>query len=130
MQAIPREARGCGLGEVQYYVVLVVNAIAWQCFFLGTIGVVFCASSLSSGIIIAVTIPVTGVLAVMIYKEKFQVEKGVSLALSLWGFVSYFYGEIKHPNNRDVDRGQPPPPPESENERPLSQIDCNVVDRA
>lgn len=110
--------------------VLVVNTIAWQCFFLGTIGVVFCASSLSSGIIIAVTIPVTEVLAVMIYKEKFQVEKGVSLALSLWGLVSYFYGEIKHPNNRGVDRGQPPPPLESESEGPPSQIDCDVVDRA
>ncbi|XLR04793.1 hypothetical protein S83_070991 [Arachis hypogaea] len=61
----------------------------WQFFFLGAIGVIFCASSLLSGIIIAVFLPV------ILYKENFEAEKGVALVLSLWGFVSYFYGEIK-----------------------------------
>ena len=72
-----------------------VSALIWQCFFLGAIGVIFCASSLLSGIIIAVLLPVTEVLAVVFYKEKFQAEKGVALVLSLWGFASYFYGEYK-----------------------------------
>lgn len=67
----------------------------WQFFFLGAIGVIFCASSLLSGIIIVAFLPVTEVLAVIVYKESFQAEKGVALVLSLWGFVSYFYGEIK-----------------------------------
>ena len=62
---------------------------------MGAVGVIFCASSLLSGIVIAVLLPVTEVLAVIFYREKFQAEKGVALALSLWGFVSYFYGEIK-----------------------------------
>ena len=62
---------------------------------MGAVGVIFCASSLLSGIVIAVLLPVTEVLAVISYREKFQAEKGVALALSLWGFVSYFYGEIK-----------------------------------
>lgn len=44
---------------------------------------------------ISVLLPLTEVLAVIFYHEKFQAEKGLSLALSLWGFVSYFYGEIK-----------------------------------
>ena len=74
---------------------LVWSAIIWQGFFLGAIGVIFSASSLLSGIVIAVLLPVTEILAVIFYKENFQAEKGVSLALSLWGFVSYFYGEIK-----------------------------------
>lgn len=94
-KAIPREAKEYGLGEVRYYVVLVWSAIFWQFFFLGAIGVIFCASSLLSGIIIAVLLPVTEILAVLFYHEKFQAEKGVALGLSLWGFVSYFYGEIK-----------------------------------
>ena len=94
-QAIPREARKFELGETTYYVVLVWSAIIWQGFFLGAIGVIFSASSLLSGIVIAVLLPVTEILAVIFYKENFQAEKGVSLALSLWGFVSYFYGEIK-----------------------------------
>ena len=62
---------------------------------MGAVGIIFCASSLLSGIVIAVLLPVTEVLAVIFYREKFQAEKGVALALSLWGFVSYFYGEIK-----------------------------------
>lgn len=92
---IPREAKDYELGETKYYVVLVWSAIMWQFFFLGAIGVIFCASSLLSGIIIAAFLPVTEILAVIVYKENFQAEKGVALVLSLWGFVSYFYGEIK-----------------------------------
>ncbi|XP_030443853.1 purine permease 1-like [Syzygium oleosum] len=94
-QAIPREARNYELGEARYYVVLVWTAIICQFFFLGAVGVIFCASSLFSGIIIAVFLPVTEILAVICFQEKFQAEKGVSLALSLWGFASYFYGELK-----------------------------------
>ncbi|EXB75578.1 hypothetical protein L484_026052 [Morus notabilis] len=94
-KAIPREAKKFELGETKYYVVLVWSAIIWQGFFLGAIGVIFCASSLLSGIVIAVLLPVTEVLAVIFYQENFQAEKGVSLVLSLWGFISYFYGEFK-----------------------------------
>ncbi|XP_028771865.1 purine permease 1 [Neltuma alba] len=90
-----REAREFGLGETTYYVVLVCSAIIWQFFFVGAIGVIFCASSMLSGIIIAVMLPVTEVLAVLFYKENFTAEKGISLGLSIWGFVSYFYGEYK-----------------------------------
>jgi hypothetical protein len=81
-------------------VVLVWSAIIWQGFFLGAIGIIFCASSLLSAVVIAVLLPVTEVLAVIFYQEKFQAEKGVALVLSLWGFTSYFYGEIKHSKNK------------------------------
>ncbi|XP_076941428.1 purine permease 1-like [Bidens hawaiensis] len=94
-KVIPREAPNFELGETEYYLVLCANAVFGQCFFLGAIGVIFCGSALLSGIIIAVLLPVTEVLAVVFYKEKFQSEKGVSLVLSLWGFASYFYGEYK-----------------------------------
>lgn len=95
LQVISREAKHFGVGETNYYLVLVGSAILWQAFFLGAIGVIFCASSLLSGIIIAVMLPVIEILAVIFYKENFKAEKGVSLILSLWGFVSYFYGEFK-----------------------------------
>ncbi|KAF5181379.1 Purine permease [Thalictrum thalictroides] len=94
-QAVPREAKAYELGEEKYYTVLVSNAIVWQFFFLGAVGVIFCASSLLSGIMIAVLLPLTESLAVVFYDEKFSPEKGISLALSLWAFVSYFYGEYK-----------------------------------
>lgn len=79
-----------------YYVVLVCSAIVWQCSFLGSIGVTFVGSSLLSAIIITVALQVTEILGVILYKERFTAEKGVSLLLALWGFVSYFYGELKH----------------------------------
>ncbi|XP_073145961.1 purine permease 3-like isoform X1 [Henckelia pumila] len=92
-QAIPREAKEYELGEAKYYLVVIWSAIIWQCFFLGAIGIIFYSSSLLSGIVITVLLPVTELLAVIFYHEKFQAEKGVSLFLSLWGFISYFLGE-------------------------------------
>ncbi|KAH7845792.1 hypothetical protein Vadar_006057 [Vaccinium darrowii] len=98
-QAIPKEVRDFKLGKATYYVVLVCSGIIWQLFFLGSIGVVFSHSSLLAAIIPVVLLPVTEILAVIFYKEKFTPEKGVSLVLSLWGFASYFYGELKHSND-------------------------------
>ncbi|MBA0808292.1 hypothetical protein Gohar_024043 [Gossypium harknessii] len=102
-KVIGREAREFELGETKYYVVVIFSAIINQCFFLGAIGVVFCASSLLSAVVIAVLLPVTEILAVFFFNEKFQAEKGVSLALSLWGFISYFYGEIKQSKKKKPD---------------------------
>ncbi|KAG8362609.1 hypothetical protein BUALT_Bualt07G0141400 [Buddleja alternifolia] len=50
-QAIAREAKAYELGETKYYVIVVWSEIIWQCFFLGTIGVIFYSLSLLSGII-------------------------------------------------------------------------------
>lgn len=94
-QVIAREARDFKLGESLYYVVVVFTAIIWQAFFVGAIGLIFCASSLVSGLMISVLLPVTVILAVICFREKFQAGKGVALVLSLWGSVSYFYGQIK-----------------------------------
>ncbi|CAL0326470.1 unnamed protein product [Lupinus luteus] len=94
-KVIPREAKHFELGETLYYVVLVAGAILSQLSSLGAMGVVFCASSLMSGIMVAMSMPLTEILAVIFYKEKFQAVKGISLALSIWGFISYFYGEFQ-----------------------------------
>ncbi|KAL8043173.1 hypothetical protein ABFX02_09G101200 [Erythranthe guttata] len=101
MLAIAREARAYELGETKYYVVVLWSAIVWQCFFLGAIGVIFYSSSLLSGIVITVLLPATEILAIIFYHEKFQAEKGLSLFLSLWGFISYFYGEMKKDKNKN-----------------------------
>lgn len=94
-QAISREANEFELGKAKYYVVVIWSGILWQCFYIGAVGVICYGSSLLSAIIIALLLSVTEVLGVVFYGEKFQSEKGISLALSLWGFVSYFYGEYK-----------------------------------
>nr|AYQ58105.1 nicotine uptake permease 1 [Nicotiana goodspeedii] len=94
-QAMSREAKQFNLGEARYYTVIVCTAAIWECFFVGIIGVIYCSSSLMSGVMIAVLLPVTEILAVIFFKEKFSGEKGLALFLSLWGFVSYFYGEFR-----------------------------------
>lgn len=100
MQNIGREAKAFQKGESSYYMVLVGIAILTEFFYLGTVGVIQYASALVAGIIFAVLIPVTEVLAVIFFHEKFDSGKGVALALSVWGFVSYFYGEFKAENQK------------------------------
>ncbi|PPS11614.1 hypothetical protein GOBAR_AA09038 [Gossypium barbadense] len=100
---VGREAREFELGETKYYLVVISSAIIWQCFFLGGIGVVFCASSLLSGILVLFLLLVTELVAVIFFNETSQAEKGVSLALSLWGFLSYFYGDIKQSKKKKPD---------------------------
>lgn len=95
------------LGEDKYYIVIIWSAIILQFYFLGSIGVIYSASSLVSGILISVLLPITEVLAVFLYGEKFNAEKGVSLALSLWGFASYFYGDYRGNNNTENNNQSP-----------------------
>ncbi|KAI3955594.1 hypothetical protein MKX01_034916 [Papaver californicum] len=94
-KVIQREGKEYELGETKYYVVLVASSIIWQLCFLGTIGVIFCSTSLLAGVISAVILPVIEILAVIFYHESFKAEKGIALFLSLWGFISYFYLELK-----------------------------------
>eukprot|EP01018_Ginkgo_biloba_P005062 Gb_04001 [translate_table: standard] len=95
-QAIHREAKEYGLGEANYYMALVWGAISWQLFFIGVFGVIFLTTSLLSGIVIAVLIPVTEILGVILFHEKFSGEKAMAMLLALWGFASYLYGEYKY----------------------------------
>ncbi|KAM3289682.1 hypothetical protein P3S67_017971 [Capsicum chacoense] len=82
-QAITREAKQFELGEGKYYMVIVLTALIWQIYFVGAIGVTCYSSALLSGILIAASLSVTEVFAVIFFHEKFGGEKGFSLALSL-----------------------------------------------
>lgn len=83
------------MGETKYYVVVVSIAVIFQVYFFGAVGIIMCASALVNGIITAVLLPITEVLAVIFFRDKFTSEKGMSLALCLWGFVSHLYGEYR-----------------------------------
>ncbi|KAF7050653.1 hypothetical protein CFC21_058987 [Triticum aestivum] len=91
--ALRSEAASFGLGKTNYYLVLVWDAVSWQLLNLGIMGLITCASSLLAGIMIAVLLPLSQILAVMFLHEKFDGPKGIALVLSLWGFASYMYGE-------------------------------------
>ncbi|KAI3996277.1 hypothetical protein MKX01_026745 [Papaver californicum] len=94
-QAIPREADEFGLGKSKYYMLICLTAIIWQLASLGFLGLVFYANALFNGIYTSVLVPVTGVAALIFYHESFTGLKGMALALCVWGFASYFYGEYK-----------------------------------
>ncbi|CAL4937972.1 unnamed protein product [Urochloa decumbens] len=105
MQAMPREATAFGLGEASYYLVLVLGAVSWQLSNLGIMGLIVCSSSLLAGVMIALVLPLSEVLAVVFLREKFDGAKGIALVLSLWGFVSYLYGESTQKKTEVVAKG-------------------------
>ncbi|XP_078429701.1 purine permease 1-like [Wolffia australiana] len=96
-QEVARESGEPDIGKVKYYLVLVGGAVAWQAFSLGLMGTIACSSSLFAGVVVAVLLPVSEVTAVVLFRERFDVRKGVAMALSLWGFASYCYGDLSQP---------------------------------
>ncbi|KAJ0960680.1 hypothetical protein J5N97_001434 [Dioscorea zingiberensis] len=92
-QAIPREAREFGLGESKYYILIVCDAIIWQVCNVGLYGLLLYASALLAGVGTAVLVPLIQLLGVILLHEKLDQLKGLALALSIWGFASYLYGE-------------------------------------
>ncbi|XP_015072945.1 purine permease 3-like [Solanum pennellii] len=121
-QVISREAREFELGKAKYYLVLIWSAIIWQFSTLGIVGVVQYGSSLLCGILIALLLPLTELLGVVLYHETFQVTKGLAIFLSLWGFVSYFYGEMKQ-NHKKKREEEENPIPQTE----MDQTDLSVI---
>lgn len=95
MQAISTEAKQYGIGETNYYMVIISFAVVMQCFFLGRVGTVLYSSALLTGIVVDVLLPVTVVLAIIFFNEPFTGDKAVALVLAIWGFASYVYGEIR-----------------------------------
>ncbi|KAE8669475.1 Chaperone protein DNAj, putative isoform 1 [Hibiscus syriacus] len=94
-KAIGRKAKEFELGETKYYMVAIFSAILWQGYFLGGIRTVFCGSSPLSGMVMAIHLPILEILAMIFFREKFETGKGLSLVLSLWGFLSYFHPDLK-----------------------------------
>ncbi|KAI3997561.1 hypothetical protein MKX01_029392 [Papaver californicum] len=97
--AMRREASEFDYGAKAYYLVLISNTVVWQLMYIGRVGIIFCTSSLFAGVMNTTILPITQIAAVITFHESFTAEKGMSLALTLWGFTSYFYGSYK--NKRD-----------------------------
>eukprot|EP01018_Ginkgo_biloba_P005060 Gb_02956 [translate_table: standard] len=129
-QAIHGEAKGFDLGEVNYYLVVVFSAISRQLFFVGLFGVTFLATSLMSSILVTALIPVTQILGVIIFHEKFSGEKAMAMLLALWGFTSYLYGEYrKSKKSKNVQQLQPPLPEVDQQGVEVERETALVVDK-
>ncbi|KAI3929772.1 hypothetical protein MKX01_025940 [Papaver californicum] len=91
-----REASDFDLGARTYYLVyLASDMVIWQLMFIERVGIIFCTSSLFAGVMSATSLPISQIAAVITFHENFTGEKGMALALTFWGFTSYFYGSYR-----------------------------------
>ncbi|KAI8001000.1 Purine permease 21 [Camellia lanceoleosa] len=79
------------LGKVSYIMTLVWEAISWQVFSVGAVGLIFEVSSLFSNVISTLGLAIAPVLAVFVFHDKMDGVKVTAMLLAIWGFVSYIY---------------------------------------
>ncbi|CAK8531760.1 unnamed protein product [Lathyrus sativus] len=79
-------------GSKVYWVTVMANVVTWQFCFMGTAGMVFLTSSLTSGICMTTLLSMNVLGGVLVYRDEFGGFKAVSIFLCLWGFCSYVYG--------------------------------------
>ncbi|KAF8413601.1 hypothetical protein HHK36_001593 [Tetracentron sinense] len=90
-KSLAEEMEKFGPGKLSYVMTLVWTAVAWQVCSIGSVGLIFEASSLFSNVITTVALPVIPILAVIFFHDKMDGLKVVSMLLAIWGFVSYIY---------------------------------------
>ncbi|KAF8077101.1 hypothetical protein N665_1061s0003 [Sinapis alba] len=103
------------LGKVSYVMNLVWTAITWQVFNIGGTGLIFELSSLFSNAISVLGLPVVPIMAVIIFHDKMNGLKVISMILAIWGFMSYVYQHYlddkkmkKSVGNPKVESSEPP----------------------
>ncbi|XP_027352602.1 probable purine permease 11 [Abrus precatorius] len=85
------EMLGFQKGGVAYIMTLVWTAIAWQVCSVGVVGLIFLVSSLYSNVISTVSLAITPIASVIVFHDKMNGVKIISMLLALWGFASYIY---------------------------------------
>ncbi|KAK9146883.1 hypothetical protein Sjap_006786 [Stephania japonica] len=85
------EMEGFKTGKVSYVMTLFWIAIAWQMSSVGMVGLVLTVSSLFSNFISMLSLPLAPIAATVIYHEKMNGVKIVSILMATWGFVSHLY---------------------------------------
>ncbi|XP_057440378.1 probable purine permease 11 [Lotus japonicus] len=85
------EMEGFKKGEVAYVLTLVWTAVAWQVCSVGVVGLIFLVSSLYSNVISTVSLVVTPIASVIVFHDKMNGVKIISMLLAIWGFASYIY---------------------------------------
>lgn len=88
---LTKEMEQYELGKTSYVMNLVWTAVSWQVFSIGSIGLIFFASSLFSNAISVLGLPIVPFLAVAFFQDKMDGMKVVAMVLAIWGFVSYVY---------------------------------------
>uniref|UniRef100_A0A1J3GUS0 Probable purine permease n=1 Tax=Noccaea caerulescens TaxID=107243 RepID=A0A1J3GUS0_NOCCA len=99
---LEREMNGFSKGKGSYVMSMVGQAVSWQVYWVGIVGLVFSVSSVLSHVISVLTWPIVSVLVVIFFKfmdNEFDVFKGVALITAAQSAAAYFYR--LHKENRD-----------------------------
>nr|GMD98633.1 probable purine permease 4 [Ipomoea batatas] len=83
---------GFNLGSKAYVMTVGLNVVTWQLCFMGTAGMVFLTTSVTSGICSTALMAVNVIAGVLAYGDHMGGSKAVSTVLCVWGFSSYVYG--------------------------------------
>lgn len=88
-----RESEGVfDKGKSVYWLTVLGNVVTWQLCFMGTAGMVFLTSSITSGICMTALLAINVIGGVVFFKDRFDGIKAISTGLCIWGFCSYVYG--------------------------------------
>ncbi|KAG2319687.1 hypothetical protein Bca4012_054074 [Brassica carinata] len=99
---LKREMNEFSKGRGAYVMVMVGQAVSWQVYWVGIVGLVFSVSSVLSNVISVVTWPIVSVLVVIFFNfmdDEFDVFKGVALITAALSAAAYFFR--LHRENRD-----------------------------
>ncbi|KAK7263342.1 hypothetical protein RJT34_30930 [Clitoria ternatea] len=88
---VENEMKGFENGSVSYVLTLIWIAVSWQISSIGTLGLIFEVSSLFSIVIGTLELPISPILAVMVFHDKINEVKVIALLLAAWGFLSCMY---------------------------------------
>ncbi|KAK9163986.1 hypothetical protein Syun_004888 [Stephania yunnanensis] len=108
-QVLREEAKEFGLGSSGYCLTVIGAAVLFIFSLGGGAGVIFIGGAFFSGIVNSVFVPITDIVALILFGEAFTAEKGMALALCSWGLLSYFYGEYRsRSSKKEVDKSVEP----------------------
>ncbi|KAI4353063.1 hypothetical protein L6164_002040 [Bauhinia variegata] len=85
------EMEGFHTGRVSYILTLVWTALSWQVCSVGVVGLIFMVSSLFSNVISTLSLAVTPIASLIVFHDKMNGVKIISMLLSLWGFTTYIH---------------------------------------
>ncbi|CAA7024482.1 unnamed protein product [Microthlaspi erraticum] len=85
------EMVGYHKGRASYVLTLVGTAVTWQVCSVGVVGLIFLVSSLFSNVISTLSLAVTPLAALAVFRDKMSGVKIMSMLIALWGFASYVY---------------------------------------
>ncbi|XP_019169802.1 PREDICTED: probable purine permease 9 [Ipomoea nil] len=100
------EMRGFQLGQVSYVMTLVWEALCWEMFTVGVLGLLLKVSGLFANVLIMLSVPVVPAAAVVVLHDEMNGVKVISMVLAVWGFLSFAYDEYLE-ETKEKDENEP-----------------------